>query len=244
MSLITWCVVWISENHEVVNLTWPWFCVAVPAGLFLSDWMSGLVHWATDTWFSEVFFCRTISIAREHHIFPGNIVGYGIRDYLGYSSWPTVLIVGPLVLILTLSLEISNGAFFAVIVCTEIALVMVFGTYAHRLGHVRSNSRIIRMLQRCRLLITPAYHAVHHSARHDIRYCVINGWANAVCDRIGFWRGLELLIIRLTGAVPRQNDMEWSQCFKSDPSFMHNPVPALMRLRSAKGNPLAPPSTE
>ena len=44
-----------------------------------------------------------------------------------------------------------------------------------------------------------------------MRYCVVNGWADAVCDRLGVWRGLERVISRMTGAVPRQDDEDWQR---------------------------------
>ena len=108
---------------------------------------------------------------------------------------------------------------------------MVFGSHAHRLGHVRTKSRVVRLLQRFHFLLSPAYHKVHHSGRHDIRYCVINGWANAVCDRLGFWRALERLVYAVTGAVPRHNDREWFSRYAEDPSFMRDPIPSLRTLR-------------
>jgi ubiquitin-conjugating enzyme E2 variant len=83
------------------------------------------------------------------------------------------------------------------------------GTHAHRLGHRPSRLRIVRLLQACHLLITTGHHGAHHRASHNRRYCVINGWANYVCDGTGFWRALELLVQQLTGSVPRRNDLEW-----------------------------------
>ena len=73
--------------------------------------------------------------------------------------------------------------FEPIFLCGEVAACMLFGSHAHMLGHVETNSRVVHFLRRCRLLISPAYHKVHHCGRHDVRYCVINGWANPICDR-------------------------------------------------------------
>jgi hypothetical protein len=168
------------------------------------------VHWTTDTWFDEINWQRVISIAREHHLFPHHIVGYPFRDYVAFSSWPTVLIVGPCGLLLTLAVSSSTPfTFYGVIVCFMISTVMFFGAHTHRFGHTPSNSRIVRLLQASHLLITTGHHDAHHRGNHNRRYCVINGWANYVCDATGFWRGLEWLVQQLTGSIPRRNDLEW-----------------------------------
>lgn len=137
-----------------------------------------------------------------------------------------------IVLPLTLGGATSDTLYLTIFLCAQVSVFMFFGSHAHRLGHVRTESRIIRLLQRFRFLMSPAYHKVHHSGPKDIRYCVINGWANAPCDRIGLWRALERLVFVVTGAVPRCNDGEWFERLAQDPSFMRDPIPSLVTMRS------------
>ena len=172
-----------------------WFIPNLLGALFLADFFSGGVHWFTDTWFDEVVGGRVIAIAREHHLYPRHIVGYGFRDYVAYSSWPSILVIGPILLFLTLAIQASLLTFNLVCIFAVIAAIMSFGTYAHRLGHIEAKSRIVRFLRPRTPSVdgSAAYHAVHHRGNHDIRYCVVNGWANHVCDRVGFWRGLDFL---------------------------------------------------
>jgi ubiquitin-conjugating enzyme E2 variant len=208
-ALVAWFGVWLAL-HVADSGAWPLTLVATSfVALFLADLISGVVHWATDTWFDEVLSERVISIAREHHLHPHHIVGYGVRDYIAYSAWPTLLMLGPIGLPLSLWAAPSPVVFHAMWTVFVISACMYFGTYAHRLGHKQSDWAVVRLLQRWHFLIDVRHHNVHHRDNHDIRYCVVNGWANHVCDRIGFWRGLEWLIHRLTGAVPRKNDYEW-----------------------------------
>ncbi len=207
--LIGWCARWIVIVGAAFIPGPAGMAATILIGLFLADFLSGLVHWATDTWFDEVMAERVISIAREHHLFPHHILGYGFRDYVAYSSWPAVLALGPIELPLTLAFVPSAGLCPIVFLCLMLNVVMFFGTYFHRLGHRRSRWRGVRWLQTAHLLIGPGHHCVHHRGNHDIRYCVINGWANFVCDRIGFWRGLESLVSRLTEAQPRRSDHAW-----------------------------------
>jgi hypothetical protein len=126
----------------------------------------------------------------------------------------------------------SGTGFVTTFLCAEVALCMLFGSHAHLLGHVHTHSRLIKLLRRLRLLISPAYHKVHHAGPHDVRYCVINGWANPFCDRMGLWRVLESLVFVVTGAVPRHNDREWWERFLKDLSFMGAPIPSLLELRA------------
>lgn len=229
--VVLWCALWLVFVARDQAPAWPWLVAMLVPGLFLADLFSGLVHWGTDTWFDETQFCRVVSIAREHHIYPHHIVDYGVRDYLGYSCWPAALAIGPVVALLSIAVPPSPVTYLCMFLCGEIALFMVFGTYGHRLGHAPARSPVVRRLQQLRLLISPSYHKVHHSGNHDVRYCVINGWADAVCDRIGFWRSLERLVTACTGSVPRRNDAEWFQRFANDPRFMTDPVPSLRELR-------------
>jgi plasmanylethanolamine desaturase len=221
--LIVWCAIWVQYHHHHVDIGLGWLVVSLGVAIYLADFFSGFVHWLTDTWFNEFSLSgvieRVVSIAREHHLYPYQIVGYGYRDYIAYSSWPNVAIIGPIALALTLLVDPAPAVFAAVIVCLVISGIMIFGTYAHRLGHRKSKWRIIKILQRYHLLITPRYHAMHHCGNHDIQYCVINGWANPLCDYVRLWRGLEWIIWRTTGARPRQNDNEWFDKFERDPNF-------------------------
>jgi hypothetical protein len=215
-TIILWCAAWIISHYHLAELSTSSVILDLLLALFLADLFSGFVHWGTDTWFDEISWERTILIAREHHLYPHHIVGYGFRDYVAFSSWPIVVTIGPLVAILTLALAPSALAFDAVGICLIVATVMVFGTYAHRLGHQKTDTAVVVLLQKAHLLMSPRHHGVHHRDNHDIRYCVINGWANHLCDRIGFWRALERLIEWTTGSVARSNDHEWFRRFETD----------------------------
>ena len=207
-ALVVWSAVWLFNARDT-NPRWLVIAGIVLVGLFLGDLFTGFTHWMTDTWFDEVALTRVVSIAREHHIYPHHILGYGFRDYVGYTSWPAVVVIGPLLLWFLLGSTPSPFGYGVVLLCSEICALSFFGTHFHRLGHRRSKNPLVRFLQRAHLLITPQYHARHHGGTHTTHYCVVNGWANVVCDAIGFWRGLERVVRFLTRAVPRRNDDEW-----------------------------------
>jgi hypothetical protein len=222
---------WLWAHAAQVHPSWFLVGIAGAIGLLLADLYSGLIHWGTDTWFDELQIERVVSIAREHHLYPSNIVDYGLADYAGYTSWPSVVVFGPALALLTSIFSPSRAILVAVLICGQVSGFMLFGTHFHRLGHARPGNWLIRFLQSAHFLITPQYHARHHRENHDTHYCVVNGWMNPICDAIGFWRGLENVVHALTGAVPRRNDHEWFARFRKDRSFMSHPVPSLLELR-------------
>jgi hypothetical protein len=213
---IAWIALWLAVHRELLGANWIYLPFIALIGLFIADILSGVVHWTTDTWFDESYWTRIVSIAREHHLYPQNIVGYGFRDYVGYASWPGLIFFAPWSLWLTLGAEPGPLVYLGVTLAFMMALTIYFGTYAHRLGHKQADWAPVRFLQRHHLIMSPRHHRVHHD-NTVIRYCVLNGWANYPCDAIGFWRGLERLISFLTGAVPRRNDRQWVARFEADP---------------------------
>lgn len=233
-ALVVWSVAWLFGARES-SPSWPAIAGVVVASLFVADLFTGLIHWMTDTWFDEVVLTRVVSIAREHHIYPHHILGYGFRDYVGYTSWPAVVVIGPVLLWLLLASTPSPFVYGFVLFSAGICAISFFGTHFHRFGHRRSRNPLVRFLQRAHLLISPEYHALHHGGTHTTHYCVVNGWANVVCDAIGFWRGLELVIGTLTRTVPRRNDDEWFARFEQDRSFMRDPIPSLRQMRRDHG---------
>jgi ubiquitin-conjugating enzyme E2 variant len=60
---------------------------------------------------------------------------------------------------------------------------------------------VVRWLQRRRLVLTPAAHAVHHRAAHAGGYCVTTGWLNPLADRLRLFDRLDLAVAAL--GVPR-----------------------------------------
>ncbi len=192
------------------RIAWWLLLLLLPVALFVGDFATGFVHWAVDTWFDERSLGRLVMIAREHHTHPTHVLHYGFLEHATLGS--TIVIPAILPLWGAAQISLPSAAALAVsFLCCVVALCLFFGTTLHNLGHRRSRSAILRFLQRSRLLISPAYHAVHHRPPQTVRYCVVNGWADTVCDRFGVWRGLERVITRLTGAIPRQDDEDWQR---------------------------------
>jgi len=197
----------VLHPHPILTVS------ALIVAYYLADIASGLVHWATDTWFSERQFGRLIAIAREHHTHPANILGYRFLENATLGSPPSALLIGPLAILIA-CLPWSAALYAAMIVLGVISLTLLFGTSLHNIGHRKVRSPILRLGQRLRLFITPAYHHVHHRGDQTTRYCTVNGWANPLLDGIGFWRRLERLVSAATGSIPREDDVRWQSHYR------------------------------
>jgi Lipid desaturase domain len=211
--LVGFCGAYIALAYAAVQPSAITTVLAIVLGYFLADVASGLVHWATDTWFSEKQFGRLIAIAREHHTHPAHILGYRFIENSTLGSAPSALFIGPLAIVVALFPR-SAFLYAVMIVLFLISLTLLWGTSLHNIGHRKAKSPVIKVAQKLRLFITPAYHHVHHSGDQTTRYCTVNGWANPLLDRIGFWRGLERLISATTGAVAREDDVRWQSHYR------------------------------
>jgi Lipid desaturase domain len=211
-SLTLWGMTWLILHWTEVDLPWYVLIGTIFLGLFLSDFFSGLLHWAFDTWFTEntPLLERMVLIVREHHVYPQHIFRYQFHDEAGSVSWPSLAHTIPAIGLVTLRpSSVSVVGYCTVILSVMVSVFTLFMLQFHKLGHRKSDSSIVRSLQRIHLLMSPQHHGQHHRGNHDIKYCLINGWADFVMDSIGFWRGMEWIIHWLTKAVPRSNDKIW-----------------------------------
>jgi hypothetical protein len=175
----------------------------VIAGIFAADLVSGLVHWAADTWGSKdwpLLGERLIEPFRVHHVNPRDICR---RDMVDLNGDIALLSLPLLLWALSLPAERWHALeFVAAFVAFTLPTNLI-----HRWAHAgRDAPRIARLLQRTGLILTPRHHHAHHRAPFDRDYCIVNGWCNPLLRALRFWRGMEWLIAKLTGAVPRADD--------------------------------------
>ncbi len=216
-TLVSWSAGWLILNRGIAYTEWYFLCVATIMGMVFADFVSGLLHWLFDTWFSELQprLRRMVVMVREHHIQPLAIFKYRFYQDAAPLSMIAMLLTAPVLLPVVLSTGPASTARYCFAwACVIADLCIVFMLEFHKLGHRPMARGLLGQLQRCHLLLSPRHHSKHHRGRHDADYCIVNGLADHILGRVGFWPALEELISRLTGAIPRKNDDAWMKQYR------------------------------
>ena len=186
----------------------------VVAQLFV-DFVSGLVHWAADTWgkYETPIFGPTIIYSfRKHHIDPHDIVTHGFLQTNAASAYPMPFV-------LAFALWSTNGSFISQTYNWTVIFSIILGILTnqfHKWAHMEHEKPhpIIRFFQKSGLIISHQKHHDHHQGEFDTSYCIINGWMNPLLDRIHFWKKMQVFISKLTGLKAREDDEYWRQLKK------------------------------
>jgi ubiquitin-conjugating enzyme E2 variant len=153
--------------------------LAAFGGYALADVASGLTHWFCDTFFREDtpgIGPLLIRPFREHHRDPEAMTRHGFLELTGNSC------LGVLPLLALAAWRPWTPVFDAGLLAFALAL---FATNQfHKWAHSATLPRWVSLLQRCRLILNPAHHGIHHTPPHKAAYGVTNGWMNVILDRI------------------------------------------------------------
>lgn len=178
-----WAVGWLNVPVAVVML-------------LAADFLSGVVHWACDTWGDEgtpLLGPNIIRSFREHHT---DQLGITRHSFVEANGGPAIGAIPILVTGLLVPSPWSVAFFW-------IAAFVFVTNVIHGWSHGGA-PRPVRWLQRIGLVLSPKHHAVHHRYPHDRAYCITVGWWNPLLDRVRFWERLERAISATTGAQPHR----------------------------------------
>lgn len=186
----------------------PEAALAVVAGLLCgalaADAVTGLVHWACDTWGSDRTPWLGPALVRDfriHHRDPDAMLAH---DWVSVNAAPGVAAFAGLALLALPALQPELAA--RPFAHAAMLALLVFGGAAnqlHQWAHAPRVPRWVRALQQGGVLLSPRRHARHHAAQHTAAYCISTGWLNPLLDGVGAWRALERVVETLTGVAPR-----------------------------------------
>jgi plasmanylethanolamine desaturase len=210
-SLLLFGVVFIAlavrlAPHAPQN---PWLLLAAGATGYLgADFVSGLVHWAADTWgttATPVLGKSVLRPFREHHVNQEAITHHDFVETSGNSCFVCIpAATGALFLPMGPGLEFS---FFCASFLEFLVLWTLGTNQFHKWAHLKHPPVFISWLQRLHLILPPAHHAIHHTAPFNRYYCITVGWMNRPLTWMRFFPALEAIISWLTGAIPRSDDI-------------------------------------
>lgn len=186
-----------------------WMPLAALVGILFADFVSGLVHWAFDTWGSvdTPFFGRlAIRTFRHHHVDAKAITRHDFVETNGHN-FGLALSVGVTGL---LYIDAATASLFDVFAGMSAAFSVFFVSLTsqiHKWAHADRAPFVVQLLQRARIILSPEHHANHHAAPYNRNYCITVGWLNGPLRSIRFFETLERMITAIGGWVPREDDL-------------------------------------
>jgi plasmanylethanolamine desaturase len=187
-----------------------WWAVGVAvAAVLLADLASGIVHWTADTWGSEnlpVLGRRFLRPFRVHHVNPDDFLR---RDFIDTNGDVAMLCIPILAGAFWIPLETWSGQALVVFL-VAFAMAGLPTNQVHQWAHMRLPPRWVRWLQHRGIILSREQHERHHTAPFATHYCITTGWWNTPLSWVGFYPRLERLISRITGALPRSEDLSFT----------------------------------
>ena len=184
----------LSQLHELELL---WLALlAIPLSLVLGDLVSGLVHWVADTYFSEetpIIGQSLVKPFRLHHLYPRDICTHDLVTTVGNVCIIAVPVLTFCIYVLW-TWDVSSWLAFLILCVALMSLATVLTNQFHKWAHQEQPSRMVRWLQRTRLVLAPAHHQVHHTKPFNMHYCITNGWLNPLLNKIRFFRSMETVL--------------------------------------------------
>lgn len=203
------CEVWLWWHLSPALVLHPFLGIlGLLGGYVLADFVSGIVHWLGDTWGTTktpLFGQTFIRPFREHHLDETAITRHDFIETNGGNCFASLFILIPANLLVPETWGSISLFLYTVFASTTLS---IFGTNQfHKWAHNLEVPAFIRWLQNQRLILSPTHHAKHHANPFDRYYCITVGWLNPFLTRINFFRKLEKAVTRLTGALPRTEDL-------------------------------------
>ncbi len=199
--------VWFSwKQIQAMDRLWM-IWLAFPAGWALSDFLSGIVHWACDTYGTvetPVVGQSMIRPFRLHHKYPRDITTHNLVITIG-NSCIAAIPVFILILYYLYSGRPSATMAFTGITFSVMAAGVVMTNQFHKWAHLEKKGKLLRFFMALHIILDEEHHDRHHEEPHTTHYCITNGMLNPILERIKFFRAAEWFLARF-GFKARADD--------------------------------------
>lgn len=179
--------------------------IALAVGAYLTaDFVTGLVHFVGDSFgtIDTPVLGRTFVLPfRSHHDDPGHICEHDFVETNGNNAFATLFGVIPTLAFAHVGQTPASTAFGLFVLVFSVLVMLT--NQIHKWAHVESPPRVVRVLQRAGILLSPEAHESHHAPPYGRGYCVCSGIFNRLLDPIGFFPFLER-VIRAVLFLPRR----------------------------------------
>jgi ubiquitin-conjugating enzyme E2 variant len=165
-------------------------------GYFVTDFISGFVHWAGDSLGSEtmpVLGAHFVKPFRFHHVDQKDITRHDFIETNGNNCILSVLLMLHVAILMP---RTPSFFFYYGALMFSIALFTLGTNQFHKWAHREPEELgpIIRGLQRAGLILSPEHHNTHHTAPFETYYCITHGMLNPLLARARFFRRAERLV--------------------------------------------------
>jgi hypothetical protein len=188
VSIVSFPLVWGALAWRAFGAAeqWPLALVAAlvcapPA----ADVLSGLAHFAFDTRGSAAtpILGRFVGPFRAHHVDPLAITRQSFFETNGNNALGAAIVGAASLLVPEPSLGPVRS--FAAATIVLVALLVAVTNQIHRWAHEQDRPRLVTLLQRAHLLLSPEQHARHHVPPYVGWYCITFGWLDALGAELG-----------------------------------------------------------
>jgi len=162
---------------------------SVLGALYVADLVSGLAHLTFDRDTDYPFFKKNISDFQNHHLNPTLIKERSVLELFRQSTF-TPFNAGFVLYNLT-KYTSKPRILSQLIFLYACHLTQMIHMSAHKMNHAtrsekrKLHMRLLNMLQQSGILLKPEDHKIHHSSpKFDVNFCLINGWANPLLNKI------------------------------------------------------------
>jgi plasmanylethanolamine desaturase len=180
--------------HSLVTFAFDVFSLV--GCLLAVDLISGVLHWAEDTWTAPG---RSALLDRfivrdniEHHRRPGTI-----RAGRYWETNRVCIVLAAVAGAALAACHVHAWQAYAIVALASQS------NQVHLWAHCSTPPQFVGWLQSIGFLQSRAMHARHHKNPYASNFCTMTDYLNPLLDGIGFWRGLEIALVRCGATVLR-----------------------------------------